>query len=60
MYLRTVMKQAYYFSKDNYCDFEEAFQNGVIGLMTAIENMILQVRICSVIFSVVGKAIYAA
>jgi len=38
MYLRTVMKQAYYFSKDNYCDFEEAFQNGVIGLMTAIEK----------------------
>lgn len=38
MYLRTVMKQAYYFSKDNYCDFEEAFQNGVIGLMNAIEK----------------------
>lgn len=38
MYLRTVMKQAYYCSKDNYCDFEEAFQNGVIGLMNAIEK----------------------
>ena len=38
MYLRTVMKQAYYFSKDNYCDFEEAFQNGVIGLMNAIDK----------------------
>lgn len=38
MYLRTVMKQAYFFSKDNYCDFEEAFQNGVIGLMNAIEK----------------------
>lgn len=38
MYLRTVMKQAYYHSKDNYCDFEEAFQNGVIGLMNAIEK----------------------
>lgn len=38
MYLRTVMKQAYYYSKDNYCDFEEAFQNGVIGLMTAIDK----------------------
>lgn len=38
MYLRTVMKQAYYYSKDNYCDFEEAFQNGVIGLMIAIEK----------------------
>lgn len=38
MYLRTVMKQAYYYSKDNYCDFDEAFQNGVIGLMTAIDK----------------------
>lgn len=38
MYLRTVMKQAYYFSKDYYCDFEEAFQNGVIGLINAIEK----------------------
>lgn len=38
MYLRTVMKQAYYYSKDNYCDFEEAFQNGVIGLINAIEK----------------------
>ena len=37
MYLRTVM-QAYYFSKDYYCDFEEAFQNGVIGLINAIEK----------------------
>lgn len=38
MYLRTVMKQAYYYSKDNYCDFEEAFQNGVIGLINAIDK----------------------
>lgn len=38
MYLRTVMKQAYYFSKNNYCDFEDAFQNGVIGLMKALEK----------------------
>lgn len=38
MYLRTVMKQAYNYSKDNYCDFEEAFQNGVIGLMNTIEK----------------------
>ncbi len=38
MYLRTVMKQAYYFSKDYYCDFEEAFQNGVIGLINAIDK----------------------
>lgn len=38
MYLRTVMKQAYYFSRDNYCDFEEAFQNGVIGLINAIRK----------------------
>jgi RNA polymerase primary sigma factor len=38
MYLRTVMKQAYYFSKECYCDFEDAFQNGVIGLMNAIDK----------------------
>lgn len=38
MYLRTVMKQAYYYSKDNYCDFEESFQNGVIGLINAIDK----------------------
>lgn len=38
MYIRTVMKQAYYFSKNYYCDFEDAFQNGVIGLMNAIEK----------------------
>lgn len=38
MYLRTVMKQAYFYSKENYCDFEDAFQNGVIGLMNAIEK----------------------
>lgn len=38
MYLRTVMKQAYYYSKNNYCDFEDAFQDGVIGLMKAIEK----------------------
>ena len=38
MYFRTVMKQSYYYSKGNYCDFEEAFQNGVIGLMNVIEK----------------------
>ena len=38
MYLRTVMKQAYYFSKNNYCDFEDSFQDGVIGLMKALER----------------------
>lgn len=38
MYLRTVMKQAYTFSKNNYCDFEDSFQDGVIGLMNAIEK----------------------
>lgn len=38
MYLRTVLKQSYDFSKTNYCDFEEAFQYGVIGLITAIDK----------------------
>lgn len=38
MYLRTVLKQSYEFSKTYYCDFEEAFQYGVIGLITAIEK----------------------
>lgn len=38
MYLRTVIKQAYYFAKNNYCDFEDAFQDGVIGLMKAIDK----------------------
>lgn len=38
MYLRTVVKQSYYFSKNNYCDFEDAFQDGVIGLMKALEK----------------------
>lgn len=38
MYLRTVMRQAYTFSKNNYCDFEDSFQDGVIGLMKAIEK----------------------
>ena len=38
MYLRTVMRQAYSFSKNNYCDFEDAFQDGVIGLMNALDK----------------------
>lgn len=38
MYLRTVMKQAYTFSKNNYCEFEDSFQDGVIGLMKAVEK----------------------
>lgn len=38
MYLRTVMKHAYNYSKDNYCEFEDAFQNGVLGLIDAIDK----------------------
>lgn len=38
MYLRTVLKLAYDFSKSNYCDFEDSFQNGVLGLIKAIEK----------------------
>lgn len=38
MYLRTVLKQAYYYSKAYYVDFEEAFQTGIMGLMVAIEK----------------------
>lgn len=38
MYLRTVLKLAYDFSKANYCDFEDTFQNGVLGLIKAIEK----------------------
>lgn len=38
MYLRTVLKQSYDFAKSYYCDFEEAFQYGVIGLINAIEK----------------------
>lgn len=38
MYLRTVMRQAYSFSKSNYCDFEDAFQDGVIGLINAMDK----------------------
>lgn len=38
MYLRTVLKMAYEFSKNYYTDFEDAFQYGVMGLITAIEK----------------------
>lgn len=38
MYLRTVLKHAYDFSKNYYCDFEEAFQYGAIGLIIAIDK----------------------
>ena len=38
MYLRGVLRISYNFAKENYCDFEDAFQNGVIGLIQAIRN----------------------
>ena len=38
MYLRTILKRAYDFSKMYYCDFEEAFQNAVIGFLNAVEK----------------------
>ena len=38
MYLRTILKRAYDFSKIYYCDFEECFQNAVIGFLNAIEK----------------------
>lgn len=38
MYLRGVLRISYNFAKENYCDFEDAFQNGVIGLIQAIRT----------------------
>lgn len=38
MYLRTIIKRAYDFSKKYCCDFEDAFQNAVIGFFSAIDN----------------------
>ena len=32
------MRQAYSFSKSNYCDFEDAFQDGAIGLINALDK----------------------
>lgn len=37
MYMRSVFRQSYYFSKSYGCDFEDTFQNGILGLMKAIE-----------------------
>ncbi|WP_270467362.1 sigma-70 family RNA polymerase sigma factor [Butyribacter intestini] len=37
MYLRTVLKLAYNFSKKNHTVFEDTFQDGVIGMINAIE-----------------------
>ncbi|WP_044937812.1 sigma-70 family RNA polymerase sigma factor [Pseudobutyrivibrio sp. LB2011] len=36
MYLRTLLKNAFDFSNTYYCDFEDCFQNAVIGLINAI------------------------
>jgi len=38
MYLRGVLRISYNFAKENYCDFEEAFQNGIIGLIRVIKS----------------------
>ena len=38
MYLRGVLRISYNFAKENYCDFEDAFQNGTIGLIRAIKS----------------------
>lgn len=38
MYLRSVLRISYNFAKENYCDFEDAFQNGSIGLIRAIKS----------------------
>ena len=38
MYLRTILKRAYDFSKTYYCDFEDCFQNAVIGFINAINK----------------------
>ena len=38
MYSRTVLKQAYDFSKAYFVDLEEAFENGILGLYHAIEK----------------------
>lgn len=38
MYSRTIMKNAYDFSCVNHTDFEDSFQDGLVGLITAIEK----------------------
>lgn len=38
MYLRTIMKRAYDFSKQYYCEFDDCFQNAVIGFINAIDK----------------------
>ncbi len=38
MYLRTILKRAYDFSKTYYCEFEDCFQNAVIGFINAINK----------------------
>ncbi len=38
MYLRTIMKRAYDYSQTYYCDFEDCFQNAVMGFMNAFEK----------------------
>ena len=38
MYLRGVLRISYNFAKENYCDFEDSFQNGTVGLIRAIKS----------------------
>ena len=38
MYTRSILRQAYDFAKAYYVDYEEAFQNGMIGLLIAINK----------------------
>lgn len=38
MYIRTIMKNVYDFSCANHTNFEDSFQDGIIGLITAVEK----------------------
>ena len=38
MYLRTMLKQAYDYANTYYCEFEDCFQNAVIGLICAVKK----------------------
>lgn len=38
MYLRTMLKQSYDFAKSYNCDFEDCFQNAVLGFISAVKK----------------------
>ncbi len=38
MYLRTAFKRAYDYASTYHCDFEDCFQNAILGLITAIDK----------------------